>query len=115
MPGKIVANFIGIVSYRISKDNPNAFLATYYSNRTDGSALGSGFARGDTSNGFCGVHEIRYYEPSGASPSVAYELTITREGEVRNMVWKHEGKVIFIGFGIETGDQLIATYWHPSK
>jgi hypothetical protein len=115
MTGKIVADFVGIVSYRISPDRPNSFLATWYSTRTEEFALGTGVARGDTSNGFCGVHEIRYFEPNGEPAGIGqpYELTITKKGEVRDMSWRRDGKVVLIGVGIETGDQLVATYWRP--
>jgi hypothetical protein len=119
MSEKIVADFIGITSYRMSQDRPNCFLSTWYSTRTgEPKVLGTGVARGDTSNGFCGVFEIRYYEPDGEPASRIprpYELTITRQDEVRNMTWRRDGKTVLVGIGIEIGDQLIASYWRPAQ
>ncbi len=117
MKGKLQADFIGIVCYRISRDRPGTFLATWYSTRTDEPALGTGVARGDTSRGFCGVHQIRYHEPDGAPAGTGepYELTIVPQGEARELTWRRHGAVAYRGIGIESGDQLVASYWRPSE
>lgn len=116
MTSRFSAEYIGIVSYRKSLDRPNTFLATYYSTRTEDTALGTGIARGDSSEGYLGHHEIRYYEPDGAPAGRGepYQLTITELGEVRDMTWTQDGETIFRGIGIEAGDQLVATYWRVS-
>jgi hypothetical protein len=38
-------------------------------------------------------------------------LTIKPLGEVRELLWTHQGKPRFKGVGIELGDQLIVSYW----
>lgn len=119
MSARLVADFIGITSYRMNPDDPNCFISTWYSTRTgDSGLLGIGVARGDTSNGFCGVFEVQYYEPNNQFASgVArpYELTITRKGQMRDMKWRRDGQVVLEGIGIESGDQLVASYWRPTR
>lgn len=108
----LVAEYVGVVSYRRNHDRPDTFVATWYSTRTNEPRLGSGLAQGDTtSKGFCGVHEIRYYEPNGEPAGVPFELTVEPNGEIRDLTCRYQGRVIFKGIGIETSDQLIASYW----
>jgi hypothetical protein len=64
------ADIVGVGLYRLSKDRPNTFVATWYSTNAD--------------------------KPLG---------------EVRELLWTHQGKPCFKGVGIEIGDQLIVSYW----
>jgi hypothetical protein len=104
-------DIVGVGLYRLNKDRPNTFVATWYSTNADQPLLGSGLGYGNTANGFCGVHEIRYYRPNGEPTEVPFELTIKPLGEVRELLWTHQGKPCFKGVGIEIGDQLIVSYW----
>jgi hypothetical protein len=115
MAEKIVADFIGITSYRMSPDRPNCFYSTWISTRLEKPELGSGIARGDTADGFCGVFEVQYYEPWGETAIRPYELTVTKNGEVRDLKWRRDGKVVLVGIGIELGEQMIASYWRPTQ
>jgi hypothetical protein len=108
------ADIIGVGVYRLSKDRPNTFIATWYANNAAEPLLGSGIGHGDTANGFCGVHEIRYYRANGDLVDGPFEVTIKAVGEVREMLWTREGKPCFKGIGIEIGDQLIVSYWRVS-
>jgi hypothetical protein len=100
--------------YRLSKDRPNSFVATWYATNAEKPLLGSGLGHGNTANGFCGVHQIRYYRPDGELSEVPFDLTIKAVGEVRELLWTHQGKRRFKGVGIEIGDQLIVSYWPVS-
>lgn len=112
MFGPVNAAFIGIVIYRRSPDKPKTFLATWYSTRTSETALGTGVAHAAGAvDGFLGDHVINYYEPDGQLAGGPYNLSIRAVGEVREMVWTQDGSEIFRGVGIETGDQLVASYW----
>ena len=116
MAGPLGADIIGVGSYRLSKDRPNTFVATWYSTNADKPLLGSGLGYGNTANGFCGVHEIRYYRPNGELTEVPFEMTIKPLGEARELLWTHQGKPCSEGVGIEIGDQLIVSYWRlPSS
>jgi hypothetical protein len=106
---------VGVGLYRLSKDRPNTFVATWYSTNAAEPLLGSGLGHGHTANGFCGVHRIRYYRPDGELSEVPFDLAITAVGEVRELLWSHQGKPCFKGVGIETGDQLIMSYWRVSS
>jgi hypothetical protein len=112
MFGPVNAAFLGMVIYRKSQDKPKTFLATWYSTRTSDTALGTGVAHAvDAAEGFVGEHVINYFEPNGELAGGPYNLSIRVVGEVREMVWTQNGAEIFRGVGIETGDQLVATYW----
>jgi hypothetical protein len=101
----------GVVTYRMSPDEPGTFLATWYATRSDDPAVGTGVAHGDTAQGFVGEHRVTYYDPSGALSGGPFDLSIKRAGDIREMSWRRDGVEVFRGVGIETGDQLVAAYW----
>jgi hypothetical protein len=111
MAGALGADMVGVGLYRLNKDRPNTFVATWYSTNADKPLLGSGLGYGDVSNGFCGIHQIRYYRPDGELSEVPFEVTIKPVGEVRELTWSHQGQPCFEGVGIEIGDQLVVSYW----
>lgn len=111
LQGSISAEFVGIISYRVSQDSPNTFVGTWYSTLTSEPALGIGIGRGDTSKGFSGEHCISYYHPDGSLAGGPYDLRVVKTGEMRELTWWRGDTAIFKGIGIETADQLIASYW----
>ncbi len=99
---------IGVVHYRIRLSG-GELEARWYSTRLDAKACGTGLAKGDTSNGFPGAYEITYYYPDG-TVSAELDLKIEQSGEVFDLYYMKEGKVLLTGVGIETEDGLVGGY-----
>ena len=96
---------IGIVHYRIK--NKNEIDAIWYSSRLDKKEIGKGVAYGDTSNGFPGEYKITYFDPDGNNTGT-FDLKIIKSDLVHELYWSLDGKVLFVGVGIETSDGFSA-------
>ncbi len=99
---------IGVVYYRIASTG-DAIDATWYTSRLDKKEIGRGIAKGDTSNGFPGNYIVTYFCPNG-SDSGTFDLKIEKTGPIYDLSWSKDGKLLFIGVGIETSDGMAASY-----
>lgn len=99
---------IGVVYYHMAstKDTVDAI---WYTSRLDMKMTGRGVAKGDTSSGFPGDYVITYFYPDG-SEADTFDLKIEKTGPVYDLFYRKNGKLLFIGVGIETSDGLAAGY-----
>ncbi len=97
---------IGIVHYRINTTG-NEIDAVWYSSRLGRKETGKGIAKGDTSNGFPGDYKITYFDPDNNNTGT-FDLKIIKSDAVYELYWSLDGKVLFVGVGIETSDGLSA-------
>jgi|SRR6516162_5621191 hypothetical protein len=83
-------------------------------------AICLGKARGDTSNGFPGDYQIRYFDTEGR-PVGDYDWHIEPVGDCYRLTWRNRagnalptppGVVVFEGFGFPNTERSIAVaYW----
>jgi len=99
---------IGIVYYRMGRAE-NTIDATWYTSRLDKKEIGKGIARGDTSNGFLGDYVVTYFYPDG-SEAGTFDLKIRKTGPVYDLSYSRDGKLLFLGVGIDTSDGMAAGY-----
>jgi hypothetical protein len=99
---------IGIVYYRMGREE-NTIDAIWYTSRLDKKEIGKGIARGDTSNGFPGDYVVTYFYPDG-SEAGTFDLKITKTGPVYDLSYSRDGKLLFLGVGIDTSDGMAAGY-----
>jgi len=99
---------IGIVYYRMGRSE-NTIDATWYTSRLDKKEIGKGIARGNTSNGFPGDYVVTYLYPDG-SEAGTFDLKITKTGLVYDLSYSRNGKLLFLGVGIDTPDGMAAGY-----
>ncbi len=97
---------IGVVYYRI-KESGNGIDAICYTSRQDKKEIGTGIAKGDTSNGFPGNYTIIYFNADGNEVG-SYDLKIEKTGSIYELFWRKDGEVLFVGVGIETSDGMAA-------
>jgi hypothetical protein len=97
---------IGVVYYRI-KPGENVISATWYTSRQNKKQLGTGVAKGDTSNGFPGNYVITYFTADGCETGT-YDLEIEKTGDIYDLSYRKDGELIFVGVGIETSDGMAA-------
>lgn len=102
---------IGVVHYQIK--NENEIEALWYTSRLDQKILCKGVAKGDTTNGFPGNYVVTYFNPDGTERSV-FNLKIEKQGDVYDLSWSLEGKVLIVGVGLETTDGL-SVGWRQVK
>jgi hypothetical protein len=99
---------IGVVYYRI-RPTENAIDAIWYTSRLEEKETGIGIAKGDTSKGFPGNYIVTYYYPNG-SEAGTFDLKITKTGPVYDLSYSRNGKLLFLGVGIDTSDGMAAGY-----
>jgi hypothetical protein len=99
---------IGVVHYVIRPEG-GAIDAIWCSTRFDSDKQGTGVAVGDTSNGFPGKYKITYYYPDGKF-SAELELGIVKSGDVYQLTYSKDGKVLVVGIGLETPNGLAGGY-----
>lgn len=119
---------IGVGEYRISAEEADVLDARWISSgwmsRLRG-AIGTGRARGDTSNGFPGDYHVQYFDGEGNFAS-EYDLHIEPAGDCYQLTWRRRpesvsppadaGDVVFEGIGFPTGDRsMVLAYWMPEK
>jgi hypothetical protein len=97
---------IGIVYYRI-RPTGNIIDASWYTSRLEKKETGKGIAKGDTSNGFPGDYIVTYFYPDG-SEARTFDLKITKTGPVYDLSYSRNGKLFFLGVGIDTSDGMAA-------
>ena len=68
-----------------------------------------GWAKGDTTNGFPGDYRITYIHPDG-TVSAELDLRIEKRGEVYDLSYVKDGKLLLVGVGLETQDGLAGGY-----
>ena len=89
------------------------------------SAIGSGRATGDTSNGFPGDYHVQYFDAAGKLTG-DLDLRIQTVRDSYKLTWRHRrenvslpaaiGEVVYEGIGFRTGDRTMAlTYWLSEK
>ena len=119
----INTRIIGLGEYRISADEPGVVTARYITSAAR--AIGSGRARGDTSDGFADHYRIQYFDAAGELTG-DLDLHIQQTGESYRLTWRHRrenvrlpvavGDVVYEGIGLLTGDDTMAiTYWMSEK
>ena len=99
---------IGIVHYRI-RPSGNAIDATWYTSRWTEKEIGTGLAVGDASGGFPGEYVVTYYYPDGRELGM-FDLKIVKTGPVYDLSWSKNGKLLFLGVGIDTSDGMAAGF-----
>ncbi|MDT5140337.1 MAG: hypothetical protein QOD58_4599 [Mycobacterium sp.] len=119
----INTRIIGLGEYRLSADEPGVLMARYITSASR--AIGSGRARGDTSDGFAGHYRIQYFDAAGELTG-DLDLNIQQTGESYRLTWRHRrenvrlpvavGDVVYEGIGLLTDDNTMAiTYWMSEK
>ena len=99
---------IGVGYYRI-RPSGNAIDAIWYTSRLPKKEVGRGIALGDTSGGFPGDYIVTYYYPDGREAGT-FDLKIERTGPVYDLSYSKDGKLLFIGVGIDTPDGMAIGY-----
>ncbi len=99
---------IGIVYYRMGREE-NTIDAIWYTSRLDKKEIGKGIARGHTSDGFPGDYVVTYFYPDG-SEAGTFDLRIMKTGPVYDLSYSKDGKLLFLGVGIDTADGMAAGY-----
>ena len=121
----INTRLIGVGDYQISTEETDVINARFSTSGPMGGTLGSGRARGDTSNGFPGDYRVQYLDAAGLLTG-DLDLHIEAAGDVYQLTWRHRsenvalpaaiGEVVFEGVGIATSDTSIAiAYWMSEK
>jgi hypothetical protein len=119
----INTRIIGLADYRISAGEPGVVKARYLSSASR--AIGSGRARGDTSDGFAGHYRIQCFD-AASDLTGDLDLRIQQTGESYRLTWQHRrenvrlpvavGDVVYEGIGRLTGENTMAiTYWMSEK
>jgi hypothetical protein len=119
----INTRIIGLGEYRISADEPGVVKARYITSASR--EIGSGRARGDTSDGFAGHYRIQYFDAPGELIG-DLDLHIQQTGESYRLTWRHRrenvrlpvavGDVVYEGIGLLTGSNTMAiTHWMSEK
>jgi len=103
---------IGVAYYRI-KTGGNVVEAIWYTTRQNKKKLGTGIAKGDTSNGFPGNYTITYFNADG-NETGTYDLEIEKTGAIYDLFYRKDGKLLFVGVGIETSDGM-AVGWRKTE
>ncbi len=85
----------GIVKYTI--EDASTISAIYISDMSP-DEFGRGIAKGDTQNGFPGHYSLTYHETNGREWG-PFDWRLTESGEVIDLEWRLEGKLICKGFG----------------
>jgi hypothetical protein len=114
---------VGVVEYRISDVEPDVIDARYISSGSMAQRPGAiclGRAQGDTSSGFPGDYQIRYFDVDGA-PVGDFDWRIEAVGDGFRLTWRNRagnslpvppGCVVFEGFGFCNSERSIAVaYW----
>ena len=97
---------IGIVLYRI-KSTGNEIDAVWHTTRLGKKEIGTGIAKGNTTNGFPGNYVVTYFAPDG-SEAGTFELKIEKTNSIYDLFWSKKGELLYMGVGIETSDGLAA-------
>ncbi len=119
---------IGAAEYHISTEEADVINARYVSSGSITQlrgAIGSGQARGDTSNGFPGDYRAQYFDAAGTLTG-DLDLHIKAVGNCYRLTWRHRrqnvrlpvavGEVVFEGIGFPNGDRSMAiSYWMAEK
>jgi hypothetical protein len=103
---------IGVAYYRI-KESGNVIDAITYTSRQDKKVIGTGIAKGDTSNGFPGKYDVTYSNADGNEVD-SYDLKIEKTGSIYELFWRKDGELLFVGVGIETSDGM-AVGWRKTE
>lgn len=127
MLGMITTRVIGVGEYQISSQEAGVINARYVSSgsvRSSG-GIGSGRARGDTSNGFPGDYRVQYFDAAGELTG-DLDLRIQRAGASYRLTWRHRsqnvslpaavGEVVYEGIGFPNGERSMAiAYWMAER
>jgi len=95
------ASNIGFVVYTKSYAPGTLNARWMYTNKYKG----PGIATGGPKEGFAGTYHVRYFYDSGEF-SDEYDLIIEKVGDVYNVSWITNGKVLAVGVGMEVANAL---------
>jgi hypothetical protein len=99
-------NDIGVVEY--SKDiAKNCILAKWFYVKNNKTRFGTGIAIGKLSDNYEGEYIVTYYNQNGAESS-KFNLCITKKQDHYELKWLADGKIEFLGIGMERGNKLFA-------
>lgn len=99
----------GVAKYRIRDAET---IVGHYLSKMSPDHLGTDTAIGDTTNGFPGKYSLTTLEVSGRTWG-PHDWRLSRRGDLIDLVWREEGKVISRGFGIvdpEDPASIVVTY-----
>lgn len=98
---------IGVVQYRLNHVEKRMH-AVWYSTTLETKFKGTGITEiCDTDNGFSGDYKICYVDHAGKNLG-SFDLRIEQIGEIYELSWRKNNRVMFVGVGIETPEGLSA-------
>jgi hypothetical protein len=121
----INTRLIGVAEYEISTEQTDVITARFSTSGSPEPTIGSGRARGDTSNGFPGDYRVQYWDAAGLLTG-DLDLHVESSGAGYRLTWRHRrenvrlpaaiGEVVFEGIGFATGERSMAiAYWMSDK
>lgn len=105
---------VGVVQYQLNRVEKRMH-AVWYSSTLDTNKTGTGITElCDVDNGFSGTYKIQYTDHLGKNLGV-FDLRIEKSGEIYELYWMKNDRVIFVGVGIETPEGLSAGWRKQSS
>jgi len=116
---------IGVAEYQISTEEADVITARFSTSGSPEATIGTGRARGDTSNGCPGDYRVQYWDAAGLLTG-DLDLRIEPAGDAYRLTWRHRlenvrlpaaiGELVFEGIGFSTSETSMAiAYWMAEK